>query len=203
VGLGAVLVEAKSFMTIAFYLTGCPSGPFPNIGFQIITEVTQLKIYEVVEASAANLRHKWIAQIATNARRHLFAKPNSHHRPSSCPKSRCPIQRGMLTCRRSGVTCCASSCGRPGRHAPRITFHALSFSAFLRRARQRIPQDIAVQARYSAQGAASRFFQMRLLQVADLQWVATGSVLGLIASNSGLSLHGCRRGAPLGQTHPT
>jgi hypothetical protein len=44
-------------MTIAFYLTGCPSGPFPNIGFQIITEVTQLKIYEVVEASAANLRH--------------------------------------------------------------------------------------------------------------------------------------------------
>jgi hypothetical protein len=58
-------------MTIAFYLTGCPSGPFPNIGLQIITEVTQLKIYEVLEASAANLRHKRIAQIATNARRRV------------------------------------------------------------------------------------------------------------------------------------
>ena len=31
-------------------------------------------------------------------------------------------------------------------------------------------------------------FQVTLLQVADLQWVATGAVLGLIASNSGLSL---------------
>jgi hypothetical protein len=44
-------------MTVAFYVTGCPSGPFPNIGFQIIAEETQLKIYEVLEASAANLRH--------------------------------------------------------------------------------------------------------------------------------------------------
>ena len=31
-------------------------------------------------------------------------------------------------------------------------------------------------------------FQVTLLQVAELQWVATGAVLGLIASNSGLSL---------------
>jgi hypothetical protein len=56
-GLCSVLAEDKPFMTITFYVTGCPSGPFPNIGFQIIAEETQLKIYEVLEASAANLRH--------------------------------------------------------------------------------------------------------------------------------------------------
>ena len=31
-------------------------------------------------------------------------------------------------------------------------------------------------------------FQVTLLQVTDLQWDATGAVLGLMASNSGLSL---------------
>jgi hypothetical protein len=35
---------------------------------------------------------------------------------------------------------------------------------------------------------AYKCFQVTLLQVADLQWVATGAVLALIASNSGLSL---------------
>ena len=33
-----------------------------------------------------------------------------------------------------------------------------------------------------------RFFQVTLLQVAYLQWVATDAILGLVASNSGLSL---------------
>jgi hypothetical protein len=65
-------------MTIVFYLTGCHFGPFPNIGMQIITEVTQLKIYEVLKASAANLRHQKIAQIITDARRARNRLAQSH-----------------------------------------------------------------------------------------------------------------------------
>jgi hypothetical protein len=68
-------------MTIVFYVTGCPSGPFPNIGFRIITEATQLKIYEVLKASAANLRHKRIAQLATNARRRVRNGLAQSHAP--------------------------------------------------------------------------------------------------------------------------
>src|SRR5208282_1876080 len=39
-----------------------------------------------------------------------------------------------------------------------------------------------------SKGHSCQSFQVTLLQVADLQWVPTGAVLGLIASNSGLSL---------------